>query len=151
MTSILQKNGFIRCPNCSNLISSFSPSCSKCGLLASEDGVMELALIDEQNLTALSDADSLLNFAASPFMLLLVAVVLAYVIPPFSVTLIFFSAVCIGVFWWKYFGWGRNYLKTEFPDVHFHAAQTTRKKARILGVLATGAAIFAAYFTYLKS
>lgn len=137
MNSIFVKDRYIKCPNCSNIIKSSVPVCSKCGLMASEEGVHELAVIDDRNFVANSAADDLLLYSAAPFSLLAVSYVLSRFVPEFGVTPLFASAVALIMFWWKFVRWNRLYSEIQYPDELHAEAKLKIKKAAISGLIAT--------------
>lgn len=145
MTSILVKDGLIKCPNCSNFIRSSTPKCTKCGLMAGEEGIRELAEIDEQNYLALSDAEDLILFSSAPLTLLIVAFVLSRFVPEFGVTPVFMAAVGLVIFWWKFFRWNQKYGEIEFPDDSFSEGKQKMKKALILGAVGSAVVILVIY------
>ncbi len=146
MNSILQKNEFIKCPYCSNLIGSFSPVCSKCGLEASEGGIEELAEIDERNRQALADAENLLMYATAPIVYLGVAYLLEKLIPEASITYTAIAMIPNAMFWWKYLRWHRSYSENPFPDDNFDSAKRTRTVAGVWGIVVTLVIILFVYW-----
>lgn len=145
MYSILQENEFLECPNCRNLISSFSPTCEKCGFMTGEEGVVELARIEKENTTAEADAQRLLEFVSVSFTLLTIAYLLTFVNTEFSVSLLFFSLVSIGIFWWKFVLWHRNHLDIEFPDARFESAKRLKNNVALFGAVISVGILVLAY------
>lgn len=135
MHSILQESEFLECPNCRNLIGSFSPICRKCGFMTGEQGIVELARIEKENMTADEDARKLFEFASISFSLLVLAYLLTFVETAFSVSFLFFSVVSIGIFWWKFVLWHRKHLGIEFPDIRFDSAKRSKNKAALFGAV----------------
>lgn len=145
MNSLIQQNEYFQCPNCSNLIASFAPECSKCGLLASSEGVIELAAIDRKNDESLNEAQSLVNFAIGPATYLLLAFIFSYIIPQVSVTLLFIWGISHGLFWWKFYKWNRNFGANDFPDENYKDALGWRNKAcafAVGGIVLAGLLIY---------
>lgn len=145
MNSLIQQHDYIRCPHCSNLIASFSPECSKCGLLTSHDGIIELAEIDKRNGDALHRAQALIGFALGPAIYLLLAYILSYDVPPFSITLLFIWAVFHGLFWWKLYVWNRDFNVNDFPDDDYREALVWRNKSVAFAVLGVPPAVWLAF------
>ena len=135
MYSIVPKFAVVRCSNCTNLIGSGTPVCSKCGLPTSEAGVVELAEIDRYNEAALSDAESLMHTAIAPYAFIFLALVLGDLLPELTVSPAFISVVCIGVFWFKFFSWSAKYSHNDYPDESFNHAIGLRNRSAIVTML----------------
>lgn len=145
MNSIIQQNEYIRCPNCSNLIASFAPSCSKCGLLTGSEGVIELAAIDRKNRDSLVEAQSLISFSAGPIAFLFLALVFSYIIPPWSVIMLFIWSISQGLLLWKLHAWHREFGVNNFPDEDYNSALVWRSKAcafAVGGIILAGLLIY---------
>lgn len=113
--------------------------------MAGEEGIRELAEIDEQNYLALSDAEDLILFSSAPLTLLVVAYVLSRFVPEFGVTPVFMAAVGLVIFWWKFFRWNQKYGEIEFPDDSFSEGKQKMKKALILGAVGSAVVILVIY------
>jgi hypothetical protein len=122
--------------NCTNLMDSASPVCSKCGLPASAAGIIELAEIDQLNHSALSDAETLANFASTSFGIVFVTAIFGYFVPSWTVSFGFIAMVCLGIFWFKLFRWLREYSGNEFPDDVFTQAARLRNGSVVIALLA---------------
>lgn len=142
MSGILQSNEYVKCPNCSGMLRTFDPTCPKCGLSASEEGVLELAQIDSINGQSLADAQTLTLHATAPYPLFLIAWLFSEAIPEVSVSCIFFTAVYSGVFWWKLIVW-QKHSTNEFPDERFDEARRIKNRAAFIGALASGIILIA--------
>lgn len=98
---------------------------------------MELAEIDKHNQSALSDAESLLHGAIAPFVFIFLAFMLGNWVPEWTVSAGFIAVVCLGVFWFKYFRWAREYASNDFPDEAFTTSVALRRRSAFVGFLGT--------------
>ncbi len=146
MYSILVKDRLIKCPNCPNYIRSTAPECTKCGLKTSEEGICELAVIDEQNLQAKSDAEDLFYYLGAAFVYLGIAYILSRIVPSLGGSPLFVSVIGLVMFWWKFFCWYRKHDQMPFADNSFIEAKKKLKQAAIFGVIGSTLIIAFIYF-----
>lgn len=146
MNSIIHENKFLRCPNCSNLIASFAPACSECGLIIGEDELNELAETYAVNRKALDSANGLYALSWVPGGFLLVGCLVSYWMPEAVVSVTFIASIAIGMFWWKFIRWHREFSEWESRDEQYDEALQTRNIAGVLNLIMI---IFAGLIAYL--
>ena len=122
--------------------------CSKCGLPTSEDGIIELAEIQQRNESALSDANSLLVASVVPFPFLLLALLAGAGIPIATFSIGFITFVSLGVFWYKYFRWWLDYASNPYPDDSFKDAIFVRRRSALV---ASFAVVLLAALLYMRT
>lgn len=147
MNTITHENKFLKCPNCSNLIASFAPACSECGLVVSEDELDELAEIHAVNREALDSANALYALSWVPGGFLLVGCLISYWVPEAVVSVTFIASIAVGMFWWKFIRWHHEFSKWKSPDEQYDEALQTRNTAAVLNVIMI---IFASLIVYLS-
>ena len=148
MESIVPKHGVIKCPDCSNLISSHSPECSDCGLKTSELEVIEHAEFDEQSRLALSAAHNLFYYATVVLVFLFLGLIIGAITEPgMAAGQIFVSLVALGSFWWRYVLWGRRHVQNRLPDEIFADAVETRRRTLMIGFALTCIVLIGFYWT----
>ncbi|HMS09768.1 MAG TPA: hypothetical protein PKE66_09805 [Pyrinomonadaceae bacterium] len=118
--------------------------------MASEEGVRELAVIDDRNVRANSAADDVQLYSAAPFTLLTVSYFLSRFVPEFGITPLFASAVALIMFWWKFLRWHRTHLGIEYPDDLYTEAKLKIKKAGVSGLIATSLFAGFVYYQFFK-
>jgi len=134
MYSIRQEDEYLKCPNCPNVIASFSPTCDKCGFITGEQGVVELAHIERDNAEAVMEARELFDFIAVSSALLMIGHLIAFFAPQASLLVIVLSICCSALFWVNFVGWRRKHSNIEFPDEGFYSARRSTNKAATLGI-----------------
>ena len=118
--------------------------------MTGEEGVRELAAIDERNFLANADADDALLYANAPSAFLALAYVLSRFVPEFGVTFLFASAIGLTMFWWKFLRWHQTYSEIQFPDELFTEAQYKVKRAGVLGLIGSTLLIAFIYTRFIN-
>lgn len=139
MESVVPKYGVITCPDCENLINSYAPVCSDCGLTMSELEVISRAELDEHNRKALLAANYLYGYATVAVVYFYLALILGAIVDPgMAFGQIFVSAIAVTLFWWRYFDWGRRYAKNPTLDEMFAEALDARRRTLLIGIALSG-------------
>jgi len=101
----------------------------------SEPEVIDRAEIDDQNRAALSAANYLFGYATVCVVYVFLALILGRVVEPaMAFGENFVSFIALGLFWWRYIAWGRQYGRTLSSDETLAEAVDARRRTLMIGV-----------------
>lgn len=132
MESIAPKERYAECRLCGNTVSSSKPTCKKCGLETSPEGIENLAQIEEQTFKAINDANSLKLIATASLTFSSFSIYYYIAIGPQSVWFNLALWVSYVYFIVSFIRWNRKYSKIIFDSNDIEKIQKDKRTALFL-------------------
>ncbi|MGI9054459.1 MAG: hypothetical protein ACR2F2_01520 [Pyrinomonadaceae bacterium] len=145
MESITPKESHIVCRLCGTIVHSNHPTCRKCGLEVSSEGIEELAEIEDKTLRAISEAENLKIIASFSIGFSLGSIYYYYLIHPQAVWFNLPLWINYIYFAIAYIRWHRRYADMIFEETDLENIKSAKWNAFILilfsAILAFGLAV----------
>ncbi|HEY0658617.1 MAG TPA: hypothetical protein VGD05_09085 [Pyrinomonadaceae bacterium] len=124
--SIKIEENYVFCRFCGGIVYANQPTCKKCGLGMSSDGICDLAKIEEENTEALDHIYKLKQLSTI-FLAMTVMGFLIALIPEFSFFFHIYFWVAISNVFLGFVGWNNKYSALNF---NFEDIETIKQKKR---------------------